>query len=147
MATSLSALMTLLSKEMGDYWASTTTSSGSTTTVVDTALMAKENDWIGDECYDRITSGTYDEEEHKISSLDNSSGTLTVLAHGGTIASSVTYEVHRLFNASEKRRALVHAAKSSFPHLFKQVRDITKISGNWLKDGSLEIWTSSSALT
>lgn len=147
MSTSLLAAEILLSKQLGDFWSSTTTSSGSSTTVVDTELKAKENDWVTDECYDMITSGTYDEEERKVSSLDNSSGTLTVLAHGGTIASSVTYRVHRLFTASEKRRALVHAAKRSYPHLFKRIKDEAKVSGNWLKDGSFEVWTSSSALT
>ena len=117
-----------LSKQLGDYWSSTTTSSGSNTTLVDTALMAKENDWVNDldPCYDMITSGTYDEQERKVSSLDNSGGTLTMLAHGGTIASSVTYRIHRLFSASDKRTALVHSAKKAFPHIHKPIWDETK---------------------
>jgi hypothetical protein len=138
-----------LSKQIGDYWASTTTSSGSSTTVIDTALSAKANDWISDapqEMYDRITSGTYDNEERKISSLDNTTVTLTTLAHGGTIASAVTYEVHRLFNASEKRRALVYAAHRAFPDVFTEVKDTSLTIGNWLIDGDLENgWSSSSA--
>lgn len=128
MATTLAECRKQLSREIGDYWNSTTTSSGSSTTVVDTALKAKSNDWISDapqEMYDLITSGTYADEERKISSLDNTSGTLTTLAHGGTIASAVTYEVHRLFTASEKRTALIYAAKAAFPYIFKKVRDIT----------------------
>ena len=44
MSTTLANARIQLSKEIGDYWASTTTSSGSTTTVVDTALKAKTND-------------------------------------------------------------------------------------------------------
>jgi len=148
MATSMLNSMILLSKEIGDYWSSTTTSSGSTTTIVDTALKAYPNSWIDSQSammWDQITSGTYDEEERKITSLDN--GTLNTLAHGGTIASGVTYMVHRLFSGSEKRRALVNACKFSYPSLFGKIRDETMVSGNWLKDGSFEIWTSSSALT
>ena len=149
MSTTLSAAEQALSKELGDFWSSTTTSAGAGdyTTLIDTALKAKANDWITDECYDQITSGTYDGEERKVSSLTNSSGTLTMLAHGGQIASGVTYRVHRLFEASEKRRALVAAAKNVFPACFQEVWDETLVSGNWLKDGSFERWTTTTNLT
>jgi hypothetical protein len=129
MTITLSEARKQLSREIGDYWDSTTTSGGSSTTVVDTALKAKSNDWISDapqEMSDLITSGTYIDEERKISSLDNTSGTLTTLAHGGTIATAVTYEVHRMFSASEKRLALIKSAKDAFPAIFKKVRDVTK---------------------
>ena len=140
MATSLSACCILLSKEMGDFWSSAATSAGAAggTTLVDTALLAKPADWIPADAYDRILSGTYVDQERQISSL--SSSTLTVLAHGGQIASGVTYEVHRLFTASEKRRALLHAAKSEFPHIFKHIRDTSLSVGNWLRNGDMEIW-------
>lgn len=149
MTTTLLAAEQLLSKALGDYWSSTTTSAGATdgTTLVDTELKAKAEDWITDAAYNMITSGTYDEEERKISSLDSGVGALTVLAHGGQIATSVTYRIHRLFSASEKRRALIHAAKAGYPYIFEEIRDETKVSGNWLKDGSFEIWTSATALT
>jgi hypothetical protein len=147
MSTTFNNARIELSKQIGDYWAGTTTGAGSSTTVVDTALKAKQNDWINLEAYDLITSGTYDTEERKISSLDNTSGTLTVLAHGGTIAGSVTYEVHRLASASDKRIALVAACREAYPYIHKQVRDESHVSGNWLKDGSFEVWTSSTNLT
>ena len=38
-----------LSKQLGDWWSGTTTSAGSSTTLIDTALMAKANDWAADE--------------------------------------------------------------------------------------------------
>ena len=146
MSVSLESALVELSKQIGDYWASTSTSGGSSTTIVDTALSAKAADWITDEAYDRITSGTYDDEERKISSL--SSSTLTTLAHGGTIATSVTYEIHRLFTATEKRRGLIYAARRIFPYCFKWVRDETLTLGNWLRDGDLEYnWTSTTAHT
>ena len=146
MSTSLSTARIELSKQLGDYWAGTATSAGAAggTTIVDTALKAKANDWISDapqEMYDFITSGTYDGEERKISSLDNTTGTLTTLAHTGQIASAVTYEVHRLFSPSEKRRALITAARNAFPCVFTPVRDESLTTGNWLMNGDVETWT------
>ncbi|MBE3143595.1 MAG: hypothetical protein IMZ61_06690, partial [Planctomycetes bacterium] len=84
MTTTLAVARQLLSKELGDYWASTTTSAGSTTAIVDTALKAQSSNWVSDarEMWDLITSGTYDGQERKITSLDATSGILTVLAHG-----------------------------------------------------------------
>ena len=149
MTTALSACRIELSKQLNDYWASTTTGAGSTTTVVDTLLKAKQNAWIGKEMYDLITESGHDsvDEERLISSLDNSTGTLTVLAHNNTTGTSMDYEVHRLFSASDKRRALIAAARMAWPHIHEKIWDESMVSGNWLKDGSFEIWTSSSALT
>ena len=150
MATNLANAMVELSKQIGDYWSSTATSNGEAngTTIVDTSLKAKANDWVetGD-TFDRITSGTYANEERQVSSLDNTTGTLTVLAHGGQIASGVTYEVHRLFTASNKKEALVLAARNCFPNIFQEVWDESLVSGNWLKDGSFEQWTAANNLT
>jgi len=148
MTTALSAARILLSKEMGDYWAgtSTTPTTAATTTLTDTALMAKANDWIdGDrEMYDLITDATVNtNEERKLSSLSNTAGILTMLAHTSNNVADVDYEIHRLFPASEKRRALVYAAKAVYPHLFKEIRDESMVSGNWLKDGALLKWTTS----
>lgn len=145
MSTTLLEMEVLLSKELGDYWASTTTSNGASdgTTLIDTALKAKKDDWITEGAYDMLTSGTYDEEERSILGLDNDAGTLTMYAHGGQVVSGVTYRIHRLFTASEKRRALIDAVKVAYPHVFTEVRDESKVSGNWLKDGSFEIWTTS----
>ena len=61
--------------------------------------------------------------------------------------SGLDYEVHRLFTASDKRRALIAAARMAYPHIHEKIWDESMVSGNWLKDGSFEIWTSSSALT
>ncbi len=148
MSTILSNCEIELSKQLGDYWAGTTTGAGSSTTVVDTALKAKANDWITDDAYDHITSATCLDEERKIPALDNTTGTLTVLAHSGTGPGiSATYRVHRLFNASDKRIALIYAARHSFPYLFEEIWDESLVCGNWLKDGSFERWTTSTNLT
>lgn len=149
MTTTLNEARVGLSKITGDYWASALTGNGAAdgTTIVDTALQRFPAAWIGDEVtmFDMITSGTYSGEERKISSLSTS--TLTVLAHGGQILSAVTYEVHRLFTPSDKRLALIAAARNVYPDLFNEIWDESIVSGNWLKDGSLERWTTSTNLT
>ncbi len=214
MSTTLLEAEAELSKQLGDYWASTTTSTGTAeTTVTDTALAAKEANWITDECYDMITSkttyiftvtsasatiaatytnndvtftvlativsketlycsatsepassgtltkvtgtgdntitfstsSTFQYEERKVSSL--ASTVLTTLAHSGLIATATTYEIHRLFSASEKRRALVSAAHNIYPACFKEIWDESLVSGNWLKGGSFERWDDANTLT
>lgn len=153
MSTSLANARIEASKQLGDYWAGTTTSAGAAggTTIVDTALKAKANDWVDTEgqAYDLITQAadTSVDEERLISSLDNSTGTLTVLAHSGQIGSAKTYEVHRLFTASEKRRALIAACREAFPAIYERVWTEEFVSKNWLKDGSLERWTTTTNLT
>lgn len=147
MTTTLLAAEEELSKQIGDYWASTTTTTGTVaTTLTDTALKAKEDNWITDEAYDMLLeepdSAAAIYEERKITSLAGSTGILTVLAHGGVIESGIDYRVHRLFPASEKRRALVSSAKKIYPHCFKEIWDESLVCGNWLKDGSFERWTS-----
>jgi len=148
MSTTLLNCQILLSKEIGDYWESTTTSASNTTTIVDTALLAKPNDWITDVSYSMLTSGSYNEQERKISTSSSvSTGSLTTLAFGGSVASGVTYQVHRLFEPSEKRRALISAAKNIYPDCYDEIIDESHVSGNWLKDGSFEVAASSTSLT
>jgi len=57
MSTTLLACEEELSRQLGDFWSSTTTSDGASggTTLVDAALKAKENVWITDESYDMLT--------------------------------------------------------------------------------------------
>jgi hypothetical protein len=146
MSTTLATARQELSRQIADYWASTTTTAGNAggTTYIDTALMAKANDWVSDapqEVYDLITSvssGSNLDNERKLYELDSTTGTITSLAHTGQVLVSTGYEIHRLFSASEKRRALIHACKAGFPYIFKQVRDTSLTVGNWLRNGDLE---------
>ena len=154
MSTTLANARIELSKQLRDDWVSATTSAGNAggTTMIDSALIAKANDWITDETYDLITEAAHAalNEERRITSLDNSTGTVTVhAAHGAPtqIASGVDYELHRLATASDKRRALIAACRTSYPAIHERIWDESLVSHNWLKDGSFEIWTSTSALT
>lgn len=150
MSTSLLNCEVLLSKRIGDYYSSTTTSAGNSsgTTIVDTNLYAYPDNWLQSQSHlmwDMITSGDQDEEERRILSKNND--TLTVLAHGGQIDSGVTYRIHRLYSPTDKKNALINACKSAFPFIHNRVEDKSLVSGNWLKDGSFEIWTDSTDLT
>lgn len=147
MSTTLANARIALSKELADYFASSTTSAGAAngTTLVDTALKAKANSWITDTAYDIITEAGHAalNEERKISSLANSTGTLTVLAHSVQIdtgSQAIDYEVHRLWSPSEKRIALIEAAKLAFPYIYQPIRDESRTAGNWLRNGDMEEW-------
>jgi hypothetical protein len=151
MSTSLINALGELSKQVSDYLSSTTTGAGSATTLVDASLMGRSNDFITDNTYVMLleeptsTAAIYD--ERKVTSLDNTTGTLTTLTFAQAPGTGIDYSLHRLFEPGEKSRALVYAAKKSYPYLHKQVRDVSKVSGNWLKDGSFEIWTSTTVPT
>lgn len=148
MSTTLSNCEQELSKQLGDWWASNATSTASNVTLVDTSLKAKLNDWITDDTYLQMVTmnGAANSEESRISALNSTSGTLTFLALTGNTVSGDSYRVHRLFTASEKRRALINACKVSFPFLHENIKDESKTTGDWLIDGGLEIWSSTSAL-
>jgi hypothetical protein len=149
MSTTLLAAMQELSRQLGDSWQSTTDEAGLATTLVDSALAAKPSDWITDNTWAFLTeeptgsAAIYD--ERKVSSLSGT--TLTTLTFAAAPGTGIDYEVHRLFSPSEKRIALIRAATQVYPDLFKEIFDESLVSGNWLKDGSFESWTSSSALS
>lgn len=150
MATTQAALRQALSKEIDDNWSGTTTSTGTSTTLIDSALTSKANDWVSDGTGDRvvttvrITSGNNDGEEREVTSLDNSTGTVTVdRAFSNAVASSVTYEINRQFTAQEKEDAIDHACYMAFPDLYTKVIDETITFGNWLRNGCFDTWTSS----
>jgi hypothetical protein len=149
-STTLANARIALKKDVGDYYSGTTTGAGSTTTVVDTSLCAYANDFITDYSWILVTDmtgDTYNDYERKVSSLDNTTGTLTVLAIGGALGTSATYELSRFFSSSDYRTELIQACQDVYPSLYKQIWDESIVSGNWLKDGSFEKWSSTSALS
>lgn len=141
MTTTLLNAEVQLSRDIGDYWAGTTTSGGSSTTLIDTALMAFGAGWISKTAWTMITSGTYAEEERKVSSMAPATGTVTTLAHSGTIATAVTYRLHRICSASDKRVVLIQACQDAYPDIHEKVRDERERAGNWLRNGNPSVWT------
>ncbi len=149
MTSTLISVQAELSRQLGDRWASTTTGAGTTATLVDSALKAKASDWVQDEAYVMLTeepgsaAAIYD--IRRATSL--STDTLTVFDFDAAPGTGIDYELHRLFHPDDKNRALVYAARASYPALHEKIRDESFVAGNWLKDGSLEVWPTSSTLT
>ncbi len=129
MSSTMLTCLIALSKDMGNYYAGTTTGAGSATTLVDATLMGKANDWITDNTFVILTAepagnaNIYD--ERKVSSLDNTTGTLTTLTFAAAPGTGITYILNRLFSPSEQNQALVQAAKSAYPFLHKPILDAT----------------------
>lgn len=152
MTTSLIDTMHELSKQMGDYWSNGTIGTCSTSTIVDSSLANKTSDWITLDsyilAYDVGFTTADDYEERKITSLSGTTLTLTGAVLSDTPNNTdTTYTIHRLFSPSEKRRAIISALRKVYPALYKEIRDESHVSGNWLKDGSFEKWTTSTSLT
>ena len=144
MTTALSACRVELSKQIGDFFAGTVTTGGDKTSLIDSSLIPYADDWINDWTWDFMTGTTNSGEERRIDSFDASAGDCTLVsAHTASVALTSTYEIHRLFPATQKRKALIYAARAGFPNIHEKIWDESMVSGNWLKDGSFEIWVSS----
>ncbi len=97
-----------------DIVLSTTTSAGSTSTVVDIQLirgMFEANDYIG--AYVWISSGaTADEESSKIIAFDRVTGTFTMSpVYTGISGTSSTYEIHYDLAPARVNEAIVYAVE------------------------------------
>jgi len=126
MSTLMSTILTLLGQDLDDSWSSTTTATGNAgkTTLVDDSLYEKVADWVCDGMIVHITSGTCNGETRVVDSL--STNTLTVKsAFSAQIASTVTYEVHRLFTRNQKLVAIRNAATLICPEIHAVVRDMS----------------------
>jgi hypothetical protein len=116
-------LLTGLGQFIDDDWTGTTTSAGTTTTLIDTSQtdfgeMAMVDGWI------KITSGTADGEVRRVT-INDGSTTITVSpAFSAAIATSVTYEFHR-WEPQDKLQSLDRARFIGFPHISTVVEDAT----------------------
>ena len=162
MSTTLDALVQELSKQLDDYWRSTTTSEHATTptyALVDTALCEKQSDWVSNGSSGDTPSTVYiataggaapEGQERVVNTLTIGSGTLTTTTarpFTAKIESGDTYEIHRLFTRAEKERAIQYACYSSFPNLYKKISDESIRFGSWIRDGGFIVWPTTSTLT
>lgn len=89
----------------------TTDGAGSSSTVVDSALiqgMFEVNDYLG--AYIWLSSGSADEETSKIIAFDRTTGTFTMSpVYGASSGSSVTYEIHYDLHPERVNEAIVWA--------------------------------------
>lgn len=108
-----------LSKDVGDFFTGTTTETGAAAgaTLVDTSL----EDFKDDDLFNPFsnvtflpTSGTDSGNERAATSKTTKTVTMR-RAFTAQIATSVTYEMHRLFTASEKDEAVTEAISLVFP--------------------------------
>ncbi|KKL92337.1 hypothetical protein LCGC14_1885700 [marine sediment metagenome] len=98
-----------LSRDIGDHFSSTTTAGGSTTTFVDDKLANYDDDqfvtkfdtWI------LCTSGTNANLSRRVTSKSGNTG--TCVAFPNTVATSVTYEIHRIAVPDDKDNAITFA--------------------------------------
>ncbi|KKN77079.1 hypothetical protein LCGC14_0364180 [marine sediment metagenome] len=100
---------TQLSRDTGDFFTSAATSTGNTTTFTDSLLANYDDDifvtkfitWL------KVTSGTDTGLSRRITGKVN--GLVTHIALPNGVASSDTYEIHRLAIPDEKDDAITHA--------------------------------------
>ena len=113
------------SRFIADFWSSTTTSAGTTSTLLDTLLGRKGNDSVV-HMYFRPTSGTNDNAIRRaIVPFVAATGEVTVQpAFAAAVAASTTYEMHR-YDPMDKWAALDAARLAVLPWVFKEVRDDT----------------------
>ncbi len=100
---------TQLSKDMSDHFASVSTSSGSTTVTNDTLLTNFDDDIFVSKYDTFIYAVNGDNAGAWRRVTSKSSGALTHTAFDNTMASGVTYEIHRIGNPDEKDVAITRA--------------------------------------
>lgn len=125
-------------KSTGFTFFSTTTSGGSSTTLVDTGILKIDTDRLKDK-WVLITSGTADTEARRISSVSTSTITVTA-AYSATIATSVTYEI-LAYDPDWMHDAIDEALRGAPPDLYLPLRDETLKVGNQLVNWDFETFS------
>lgn len=124
-----------LSKFVGDYFASTSTGAGSTTTLVDTALRTFGGDDVLRGWYVRITHTGHTAiwEVRRVTGYSSATGTLTVApAFSATTGSGKTYELHR-YDPTKKFEVLDEARIRAYPDVSEVIFDETLTGDGFTK--------------
>ncbi|MCX6023783.1 MAG: hypothetical protein NTZ05_19060 [Chloroflexi bacterium] len=146
MGTTQANLLAGFGKQVGDYFASVTTSAGSVggTTLVDTALTPAPDSALRGRSV-RLPGTTAEADKNRlITASTQSSGTLTVTpGFAAQVGSGVAYQVHR-YDPALKLQALNDARAAAFPGLFVQTEDtsLTVAAGQYayaLPAGTVEV--------
>jgi len=138
--TTLTAARQLLSDMLGDLVASTCQQGGASgATLIDTALKGESgnqddyfnNQWV------ILTSGAAAllGNERRISDY-TAAGTITPYVAFGAptqIPAATTYEIHKIWTPTEKRRALNWALRRAYPYIARNIVDdqITTVANTW----------------
>lgn len=144
MAVTTQSARRQLSEDIGDYLVSTTTDDGAASggTLIDTLLSEQDDDLlITKQTTVWITGGQTDgptaDQERGIDTKVTS--TLTpfrnfdvVGATGSVIKADIEYELHRLFSAAAKNRAITQALQLCFPVVFERASaDIAMVANQY----------------
>jgi len=155
MTTTLANVQSGVVGEFGGLITGTTTSSGSTTTFIDSSLsIYPDDDKRLMESWFMPTSGTYSGVEKPITDFVNSTTTGTTRAFAGTIASGVTYKISP-FQFSKITDKFNLATKRT-KYCFRVIRDDTTVTregvnrypvpSTIIKD-PLQIWVSNNSFS
>lgn len=137
--TAKSVIRDRISQLIGDYESLTASSTGSTTTVVDTSLANLSTD--DDFCIDMWVLDTPAGEERRITSYTASSTTITLNeALTTAIQATDVYELHR-YRPSWKDLCIDRALEELFPYLYLPIRDQTVVIDDLLTNGNMEAFT------
>jgi hypothetical protein len=133
MSTLMSALIVLLSNDLDDYWVSTTTAAGDAAKqyLVDDSLYEKVPDWVSDGMVVYLPlgpGGAGSPETRVVDSIQNNNQLVTKTAFSAQVATSVGYEIHRLFTRNQKLAALRQAATLVCPEIHAVVRDMSLVT-------------------
>lgn len=148
--TTKTVLRQRLSEKLGDYFASTTTGAGGTTSAVDASLPNHELG-VNDDGFNELyilstTAGNGLGQFRRI--LDYVASTVTISwtqAMSAAVGSGGTYEIHRI-NPSLKHQALAMAIRELFPQgsqrgLWLPLRNETLIVDNLLSNSDFETFS------
>ncbi len=142
MTTTLTTLRQEVSKLIGDYKASTITTSHATDPR-DSTLAEYPNDAFND-WYMIPTAGTYAGVVRKISDFVQTNGVITVYSTFGGATGTVAYELHK-FNPEDIRLKINQAVQELYPGLWVPLIDEwSLITNNILPNALPATWTSSS---
>jgi len=106
-----------------EFHLGTTTSEVDSASVLDTALQRGNDDFNG--WWERQTSGTNDGETRLVTDYVAATGDLTVVAHGASVASGVTFELWRPeFHPNMADEFLMNALLDTYGHTYDPVESL-----------------------
>ena len=144
MAVTLNRCLEMLGTATGVFVSDSSSSGGSTTTLVDTSIYREAintltNKWL---YMVSATNTTINGSSRRISGIHDSNGTITVIGAMAAITSSGdTYYIVN-FDPQIMTDAVQQATRTLYPHLYLPTRDETIVVDNLLANWDFENWDS-----
>lgn len=139
MATTAANARKLLSQGISDWRTDTTSSTSGAGTLVCSRLADEVDDHFNTQ-FILVTSGTASGDRRRIQDFASASGIISpYLAFSGSIAASVSFELHRL-DPAVKDQCVKEACRDTYPYLRKEIVDKTLVGNNPLPNSHFEDW-------